>query len=77
MCYAMPGNTILIYLSSRYSYTKELHAEVYGSQHLRSLIYPVGLISLILIYLQFSVKKIEYKPPVKSSCLYLYCRTGR
>lgn len=57
------------HVSSRHSYTKELHADVCESQHLRSLIHPVGLISLILIYLQFSVKKIKYKPPVKCSCL--------
>lgn len=57
------------HVSSRHSYTKELHADVCESQHLGSLIHPVGLISLILIYLQFSVKKIKYKPPVKCSCL--------
>lgn len=57
------------HISSRHSYTKELHADVYESQHLGSLIHPVGLISLIIIYLQFSVKKIKYKPPVRGSCL--------
>lgn len=57
------------HVSSRHSYTKELRADVCESQHLGSLIHPVGLISLILIYLQFSVKKIKYKPPVKCSCL--------